>query len=146
MGIEQLLAAYSEGVKTFPQNWHDLGCGLDHLSRVPITGIMLVGTAGVAGMFAGQSISTSIFASLSRLPALIISPTQTPTGLSKSLLVPLRLAPLSWQLDLSLALLQGEVSEENLLVVLAEKHLGVKPTDSRSRVSVSSMSSFDGGS
>jgi hypothetical protein len=58
MGIEQLLATYTKSVKTFPLNAHNLVNVLDHLSHVPVTGIMFVGTAGITGMFMGQSIST----------------------------------------------------------------------------------------
>ena len=49
--------------------------------------------------------------------------------------MPLTLAPSSWQLYLTLTLLQ-EVSEEALLVTLAEKHLDIKLTNILSMVSV----------
>jgi hypothetical protein len=50
------------------------------------------------------------------------------------MLAPLSLAPSSWELGPTLVLLQ--VNEETLLVALAEKHLGVKPTGSSSRMCV----------
>lgn len=134
MGTEQLLATYSENFKTFSSNTDNLGYVLDHLSHVPISGMMVVGTAGIAGMFMGQSIRTSKSASL-------IAPNNThnflntlPIELSKSLLTPLTLFPSSWQLDPTSLLLQGGIPEETLLLVLAEKYLNLKLTDSPSEV------------
>ena len=98
---------------------------------------MSVGTAGVVGMFMGQSISTPNYTSVTINSTNCFS-TQSPTGVSKSLLMPLTLAPSSWQLDLTLTLLQ-EVSEEALLVTLAEKHLDIKLTNIPSMVSVVSI-------
>jgi len=64
MGVEQLLETYSKHVKVFPLNTHDLRCVLDDLSHIPITRVMFVGMAGIAGMFMGQSISALSSASL----------------------------------------------------------------------------------
>ena len=122
---------------------------LDHLSHVSIAGAMSVGRAAVAGMFMGQSTSTSTSACLLKLPVLTASQTRPPIGLSKSLLTPLNLVPSSWQFDLTLDLLQGgvlKVTGETLLMVLAEGHLDVKPTDSPSWVRVFATLSFSGGS
>ena len=99
---------------------------------------MSVGTAGVVGMFMGQSISTPNYTSVTINSTNCFS-TQSPTGVSKSLLMPLTLAPSSWQLDLTLTSLQGEVSEKALLVTLAEKHLDIKLTNIPSIVSVVSI-------
>ena len=59
MGIEQLLATYTKDTETSSLNAHNLRDILDYLSRLSITGIMLVGTAGMAGLFTGQSIGIS---------------------------------------------------------------------------------------
>lgn len=59
MGIEQLLATYTKDTEASSLNAHNLRDILDHLSRVSITGIMLVGTAGMVGLFTGQSIGIS---------------------------------------------------------------------------------------
>jgi hypothetical protein len=56
MWIEQLLAG-SKKIETTSPNADRLGHVLNRLSNMLISGIMLVGTAGVVGMFAGQSIS-----------------------------------------------------------------------------------------
>lgn len=53
--------------------------------------------------------------------------------------MPLNLAPLSWQFELRLALLQGESPEETLLVALSEEHLDMKQTNSLSRANVVPM-------
>ena len=135
--IEQLLATYSKGVSSTHVRDRVCSEGASCLSRVSITGIMSVGTAGVVGMFMGQSISTPNCTSVTINSTNCFS-TQSPTGVSKSLLMPLTLAPSSWQLDLTLTLLQ-EVSEETLLVTLAEKHLDIKLTNIPSMVSVVSI-------
>jgi hypothetical protein len=45
-------------------NVDNIGPLLDHFSYVPISGVMFVGAAGVAGMFMGRSISMSTSPSL----------------------------------------------------------------------------------
>jgi len=146
MGVEQLLATHSKSAKVPHLNAPKPGHVMGHFSHVPITGFMSVGEAGIAGMFMGCSISmsTSTSTSSSRQTALTAYPTESPIALS--LLAPLSLAPSSWQFDLTLALLQGEVPEETLLVVLAEEYLGDKSTDHPPTVSVFPMSPFSGGS
>ena len=52
MGIEQLLAS-SKKIDTISLDVH----ALDQFSHVQMSETMLIGTAGIAGMFAGQSIS-----------------------------------------------------------------------------------------
>lgn len=71
MGMEQYLVTHFKGIGTVPSSLDDMFDPLLHLS---ISRIMLTGTAGVAGMFMGQSISMSTVA----------SPPQ-PTGLTTSL-------------------------------------------------------------
>lgn len=136
MATEQLLATYSKSVETLSLNTDNLGYVLDHLSRIPISGIMLVGTAGIAGMFMGQSTSRSTSPYFPQLTGLTTFPTFSPIGSSRSLLMPLNLLPLAWQFDPKLVLLQGGVPEETLLVVLADNHLDVESSDDPSRVSL----------
>ena len=143
MGVGQLLANYSKSVEMLHLDAPNPGHALGHLSHVPIAGFMSVGVAGTAGMFMGRSISTSA-SPLSQRTALTISPTESPIALS--LLAPLSLVPSSWEFDLALELLQGDVPEETLLVVLAEEYLGDKSINYSSGVSVSPMLSFSGGS
>ena len=136
MDTEQLLATYSKSVETLSQNADNLGHVLDYLSRIPISGIMVVGTTGTAGMFMGQSTSTSTFPYFPQLAELTTSPTWPSIGSSKSLLIPCNLLPSSWQFDSKLVLLQGGLPEETLLVILAEKYLDAKLTDDPSEVSL----------
>ena len=117
---------------TLTLNANHIGNALDHLSQTPILRIMLVGTAGVAGMFMGQSTSAS--ASPPFHSEQNLSLTQSPKELHKSLMMPLNLFPSSWRFDPTFILLQGAVPEETLLVVLAEGHLDVQSTDRPSEV------------
>jgi len=142
MDTEQLLSTYSKNVETSSPNADNLGHVLDHLSRIPISGIMFIGTAGVAGMFMGQSAGMSTFPS-SQSGELTTSPTWPSIGSSKSLLMPLNLLPSSWQFDLKLVLLQGGLPEETLLVILAERYLYVKPTNDPSEVSLALILPFN---
>jgi hypothetical protein len=63
MDVEQLLGTDSKGIGTTPLGTHDFGHALGRLSCVPISGIMLVGEAGVVNMFMGYSTSKSTPAS-----------------------------------------------------------------------------------
>lgn len=135
MDTEQLLATYSKNVETSSPTADNLGHVLDHLFRIPISDIMFVGMAGIAGMFMGQSTSTSTLPS-SQPGELTTSPTWPSIGSSKSLLMPRNLLPSSWQFDQKLVLLQGGLPEETLLVILVERYLYVKPTNDPSEVSL----------
>ena len=119
----------------FPLNADDHRYMFDHLSHVPIPEITFIGMVGITGLFMGQSISTSTSVFLSQTTALTPSPMRLPIGLSKSLLTPSSLVPLSWEFDLTLVSREGELSEETLLVILVGMHLGVKLAGSPSRVS-----------
>lgn len=133
------MAAYSKSVETLSLNADNHIYVLDRLSHLQISEVMLVGGAGMVGMFTGQSISTSTSASFPQLITLTTSLTRSPIGLSKSLSTPLNLLPSSWQLDPTLVLSQRSVPEETLLVILAEKYLNFKTTDSISEVGVTPM-------
>lgn len=76
MGTEQLLATHSKSVETLSLNTNSLRSVLDYLTRIPISGIILVGTAGVAGMFMGQSTSTLTLPSFPQFGELTIFPTR----------------------------------------------------------------------
>lgn len=142
MVTEQLLATYSKNVETSSPNADNLGHVLDYLSQIPISGIMLVGTAGIAGTFMGQSTSTSTIPS-SQLGELTASSTWSSIGSSKSLLMPRNLLPSSWQFEPKLVSLQGGLPEETLLVILAERYLYVKPTNDPSEVSLALILPFN---
>jgi len=144
MDFEQILATYEKSVKMFHMDTPNTGHVLSHLSHVPIAGFMSTGVAGTTGMFMGRSISTPASVSLSQPATLTTSPTESPITLS--LLAPLSLVPSSWQFDLALGFLRGEVPEETLLVVLAKEYLGDRHADRPSGVRVSPILPFSGGS